>query len=123
MTGVLIHTKHMPPSVNECFANVQGKGRIRSQRYRQWAQAAGWDMNGKGTVSGPFVVIITLDRARRHPRADADNFIKPTLDLLVTHKVIEDDRFCESVTCRWGDADGGMIVHVEPYGLNARAAA
>jgi Holliday junction resolvase RusA-like endonuclease len=119
MTGIIIHTKHIAPSVNACYANVRGKGRVRTQRYKQWATAAGWDMNGHGSVDGPFTVTITVDRRKRHPLADCDNFIKPTVDLLQTHGVITNDRLCESVTCRWGDAEGGMTIHIEPYGVRA----
>lgn len=119
MTGIIIHTQHVAPSANACYANqnVAGKrGRRRTVRYNQWAAAAGWDFNGKGQIPGPFTVVITVDRSRRHPLSDCDNFTKPTLDLLQTHKIIENDRLCESVTCRWGDADGGMTVHIQPYG-------
>lgn len=116
---ITIFTKHLPPSVNACFSNVKGKGRIRTERYRQWATAAGWDFNGKGKIDGPFSVSITIDRSRRHPLADVDNFIKPTVDLLQTHGIVTNDRMSESVSIRWGDADGGMIVHVMAHSQRA----
>lgn len=109
--SVYLFTKHIPPSVNECFKNI-GKGRARTKRYISWAQAAGYDFNGKPLVHGPFTCVITIDRSKRHVLSDIDNRIKPTLDLLQTHGIIDDDRLCESVTARWGDADGGMTVHV-----------
>ena len=119
--AVVVQTQHIPPSVNACFANVKGKGRVRTNRYREWAAAAGWDFNGKGTVPGAFAVTITIDRQTRHVLSDIDNRCKVVLDLLQTHKIIENDRYCESATIRWGEAKGGMTVVVEPY-AEARAA-
>ncbi len=113
--SITIRTLHIPPSVNNCFANVKGKGRIRTERHRQWAAAAGWDFNGKGTVSGAFEVRITIDRNTRHILSDIDNRCKPVLDLLQEHRIVENDRYCERVTIEWGEAHGGMLVRVEPY--------
>jgi crossover junction endodeoxyribonuclease RusA len=112
---IVIHTEHCPPSVNECFANVAGKGRVRTKRYAQWAKAAGWDFNGKGTILGAFSCIITIDHSRRHVLSDIDNRIKPTLDLLQTHGIVTNDNLCEEVTARWGDAKGGMTVEVRSF--------
>lgn len=119
VTGILIHTEHIPPSINACYSNVAGKGRVRTKRYKTWANAAGYDMNGYGTLEGPFTCTITIDRSKRRSNADIDNRVKPTLDLLQTHKLIEDDKFCESVTIRWGEADGGMFINLQPYADNA----
>lgn len=121
MKHIFIKTKHIPPSANACFSNVKGKGRVRTKRYNTWIAAAGWDFNGKGKVSGRFACVITIDRSKRRSNADIDNRIKPTLDLLQKHGLIEDDKLCESVTCKWGEADGGMSVLIEPYHLNVRA--
>ena len=30
----------LPPSVNGCFANVPGKGRVRTAQYRAWRKQA-----------------------------------------------------------------------------------
>jgi crossover junction endodeoxyribonuclease RusA len=110
--SITFWTEHLPPSTNALFANVAGKGRIRSERYREWQNAAGWDFNGKGSIAGPFKATITVCASKRRKGRDIDNFAKPTLDLLVKHGVVEDDSLCEEVTLRWGDAAGGMRVEV-----------
>jgi len=112
---VVIFTQHIPPSVNACFSNVKGKGRIRTERYRQWATAAGWDCKRKGSVHGAFTVTITIDRQTRHVLSDIDNRCKPVLDLLQEHGIIDNDRHCERATIEWGEAKGGMRVLVAPY--------
>lgn len=112
---IIIQTQHIPPSVNACFANVRGKGRVRTERYRQWATAAGWDCKRKGTIAGAFSVTITIDRQTRHVLSDIDNRCKPVLDLLQDHGIIQDDKYCERATIEWGEAKGGMTVRIEPY--------
>lgn len=85
-----------PPSVNNLFANVPGKGRVRSQRYRTWANAAGWSMRrtDHGTINfwqvalGPVCVSIINGNVR----GDIDNGAKAVLDLLVDMGVIGDDK-------------------------------
>jgi len=116
--SISIHTRHIPPSTNACYRNVVGKGRARTKRYKDWAAAAGWDMNGHGQVDGPFTAIIVIDRKARHGLSDIDNRIKPVLDLLQTHGVIVNDRACESVTAQWGEADGGMSIRISPFLAN-----
>ena len=112
---ITIQTAHIPPSVNECYANVAGKGRVRTKRYKLWSQASGWDFNGKGAIKGPFSCVITIDRSARHRASDIDNRIKPTMDMLQAHGIIENDNLCEVVTAAWGEAKGGMRVVVSPY--------
>lgn len=82
----------MPPSLNHAFANVPGKGRVRSKAYKAWAEEAGWMIKARknGTVLGP--VSVTLDICPPNKRAmDLDNRLKPALDLLVDCGVLSDD--------------------------------
>ena len=118
MSGIVIHTQHVPPSQNACYRNVRGVGRAKTKRYREWAQAAGWDFKGKGKITGPYVITITIDRSRRHVLSDIANREKVLSDLLQAHGIIENDRLCESVTIRWGDASNGCLVHLEPFYAN-----
>ena len=119
MTSVVIHTKHIAPSQNGCYRNVPKIGRAKTKRYREWAAAAGWDMKGKGSVKGPYVLTITIDRAKRHRLSDIMNREKVVSDLLQEHGIIENDNLCERGTVQWGEADGGMVVTVEEYRGNA----
>ena len=111
---ITIQSDHFPPSVNNLFATIAGGRRIRSKRYNEWANAAGWDCNGKGTIPGPFEIAIIVSRAHRKATADLDNRIKAILDLLVAHKVIEDDKHCERLSIEWGNC-AGFYVEVRPY--------
>lgn len=114
---VTIQSSYFPPSVNSLFANVAGRGRIRTKRYKEWAAAAGWDVNGKGSIPGPFSIDIILSRKKRRKNADLDNHgTKAILDLLVTHKVIEDDSLAERITIEWGDCEG-WYAEIRPYFL------
>lgn len=86
-----------PISVNSMYANVSGKGRIKSQRYRTWRSAAGWALKAakQTPINGWFTVTIILYEKDNRKR-DPDNFVKGVNDLLVEHKLIEDDSYCSS---------------------------
>jgi Holliday junction resolvase RusA-like endonuclease len=92
----------MPPSVNRCWANVEGVGRVRSTAYRRWSKAATQELQAQqaGAIPGKFAVVITATRTKR--KRDIDNLIKPILDLLVG-VVTEDDAECERVSAGWAD--------------------
>lgn len=78
-----------PPSVNNLFTNVPGRGRVKSRRYRQWLKAAGWELQGQRPlkIAGPFEVEIQVPPTR----GDLDNYTKAVIDLLVRHGVVEGD--------------------------------
>ena len=89
-----------PPSANTLFANVPGRGRVKSKRYKTWLNCAGWELKegiGKKRIREPVHVVIkvarTITKKGKPSRKDGDidNKIKPILDLLVANSVIEDD--------------------------------
>lgn len=90
-----------PPSVNEAFRNVRGKGRVRTEAYNDWASHASWVIRSQrpGSMRGNCVVMIGIDRVSA--RADIDNRLKLSLDMLVKEKVIEDDRFVTAIAMTW----------------------
>jgi len=106
MKVITIESEHFPPSTNSLFANVAGRGRVRSKRYREWASAAGWDYNGKGSITGPFEVAIILSRKKARANSDLDNYAKAVIDMLVTHKIVEDDHLLQRLTLEYGDCKG-----------------
>lgn len=117
---IIIESKFVPPSSNAAYKNVAGKGRAKTQRYRDWLTAFGYDLNlamrGQQPVKGPYVMVITIDRRTRHKLSDVENRAKVTSDALVAHGIVEDDRFAESVTVKWGQTEsGGVRVEIEPY--------
>jgi len=96
----------MPPSVNELYANVPGKGRVRTKKYRAWQKDAdGYYLAQKQrqkAVDGNFTAHIVLNKEKR--AGDVDNRGKAVLDAL--HKrfgITADDKWCDRVTIEWGE--------------------
>jgi len=99
MSRTFTLTLPLCPSTNELFANKPRVGRVKSERYRTWLQAAGWDVNAARLtpINGPVAVTIALPIG---DRADIDNRSKAALDLLVQHALIEDDKHVQALTLR-----------------------
>ena len=83
-------TLPLPPSVNELYFNMKGKGRVKTRAYRSYMRSAGWVLMGQrpGSIEGPVQIKISLPASNRK---DPDNCAKALLDLLVAHRVIADD--------------------------------
>lgn len=104
-----INLKAIPPSTNHLYANVPGKGRVKSDRYRTWCQASGWDLKLQrpGRIEGEVELIIDMERTSS--LSDISNRIKALEDLLVEHGVIEDDRHVVKVTIGWAPIKGCSV--------------
>jgi crossover junction endodeoxyribonuclease RusA len=102
-------TLPMPPSLNNIFVNVRGRGRVPSKKYCAWKKIAGWALIAQSPrkIDGPVTIAMRL--ARPTANSDLDNRIKPLLDLLVIHGVITDDRYVVEFTAKWADVDGAEI--------------
>ena len=89
-------TLPLPPSVNAAYVNVVGRGRVSSKALTNWKKDAGWRLQSqpRAQFAGPFRVAIYIPE---NMPGDADNRVKPCLDLLVSHRVTPDDRFARSV--------------------------
>ena len=87
----VIRLAHIPPSTNSLYANVAGRGRVKSQRYRTWLQAVGWDMNRYHNHKWTEPVYITIAIGKLRGNADVSNRVKAVEDLLVTYGVIPGD--------------------------------
>jgi crossover junction endodeoxyribonuclease RusA len=118
---VRIASPHIPPSANAAYANNKGSGRGRTKTaaYRSWATAFGYDVNAamraQEPIKGPYVIEITIDRAKRHKLSDVMNREKVVSDILQAHGVIENDNLCERGVVQWGNAHGGITITVTPY--------
>lgn len=81
----------LPPSTNSLFANVRGRGRIKTPRYRRWRDNAVLAICSTqpvpGRMAGPCDVAIYLPPFR----GDIDNRVKPCLDVAVAAGIIADD--------------------------------
>ena len=110
--GVVTVKLTIPPSVNACWANVEGVGRVRSTAYRRWSKLAVQELQAQraGRIAGKFAIVITAKRTKR--KRDIDNIIKPLLDLLAG-VVTDDDSECERVSAGWTEeGDDGVTVSV-----------
>lgn len=91
MRGATEITLPFPPSVNALFVNRRG-GRARTKAYDAWIVEAGTQLLTQRPMKheGPVTVAITVGLPDKRNR-DLDNLLKPLLDLLVRHQVIQDD--------------------------------
>lgn len=99
-----------PPSTNALFFNRAGKGRVKSDRYRTWATAAGWDLKSQkpSKIAGPYELHLILER--KSGRRDLGNLEKAISDLLVEHQIIEDDSLAERIILEWGAVKGCRVI-------------
>lgn len=94
-------TLPMPPSVNEMFRNVPGRGRVKTAVYLDWKGHAGWTLKEQRptSIKGPVLIVVSVERGSAS--ADLDNRIKALFDLLVEHCVIEDDKHVVGFCAAW----------------------
>src|SRR5258708_4769936 len=100
----------LPPSVNALFANVPGKGRVKTDRYKTWLNAVGWDVvqQRQSPIKGDVTLEIVAGRPDRR-RRDLSNLIKAAEDLLVRHGLIEDDSRVTSLSIAWTAIEGCQV--------------
>lgn len=87
----------IPPSTNNLFvARRDGKGRARTSAYKLWQKGAGMMLltQPRRLIDGPVRVEIAVPVGRTR---DIDNTAKPTLDLLTTMHIIQDDRYVDDL--------------------------
>lgn len=114
-SAVTLLTLPVPPSVNELYANRPGKGRVKTRVYADWQGHAGWRLREQKPQAVPGRVIVLINFERTNAMADVDNRVKATLDLLVKHQVIEDDRFVTAAVIAWSPpANAEMRLAIVP---------
>ena len=93
-----------PPSVNEIYRNVPGKGRVKTKAYKGWRKDAEWQVSLQKPAhfTGPVAVSIALPMSTR---GDVDNRAKATMDLLQKAGVVANDKQCDPVTIGRADVD------------------
>lgn len=87
----------VPPSTNNLYANVRGKGRVKSRAYSDWLATAGLEAKTQTwgrRLNASWKLSIT---AHVRTTRDISNLIKPIEDLIVKLGLAPDDRFCRKV--------------------------
>jgi Holliday junction resolvase RusA-like endonuclease len=102
-----------PVGVNRLYL----KGRIISPKYKAWIKDAGWELLLQGAqkhpIHGPYTVLLELYESTR---VDADACAKGLLDLLVKHKITDDDRHCKRIIAeKTGTTKGRCRVTIEEW--------
>lgn len=99
-----------PPSLNNLFLNVRGKGRVPSIRYKNWRERATQAMWGQRMIAfdGPVHIDIVFEDTGQ---ADLDNLAKGIVDHLVHHRLIYDDsrKIVRRVCLEWGQVKGAVV--------------
>jgi Holliday junction resolvase RusA-like endonuclease len=107
----------IPPSANRMWG--YGRGRVyKTAEYQNWINEALIQINAQapGSILGPYWV--TLRYRRDMTRADSDNLIKATNDVLQRSGCILNDRDCEGGSWRRVTSGyDGLYVLVEQAGV------
>lgn len=110
-----------PPSANGLFVNGRS-GRFRSQKYEDWINEAGLQLNRQRPPKaiGPVNLMFEFQEAKDKRKFDISNRIKPTEDLLVKHGIIEADDWSivRKVTACFNSEVKGVRVTIEPLFSN-----
>jgi Holliday junction resolvase RusA-like endonuclease len=108
-----------PPSLNCLFSDGKHR-RMKSKRYELWTSAARAAIYSQAVPPMRSRCDVRLHLSPpTNAEADADNYIKAPLDVLVAAKVIEGDsrKFVRSVLATWTDAPakkpGGLRIELE----------
>jgi Holliday junction resolvase RusA-like endonuclease len=94
-----------PPSTNNLFRNVPGKGRVRTRAYKQWIERAGWEVKIQRPVPVEGRVRMLIEGVMR---IDVDN-VKAIPDLAKKLGIIGDDRLVRDLRIIGADVDPGSV--------------
>jgi Holliday junction resolvase RusA-like endonuclease len=104
----------LPPSTNNLYVNLPGRGRVRAAAYRRWSDEAGWLVKAKTPPVTFYGAVAVRIEAGAGNRRDIDNILKPTLDLLVKVGVLADDRMIDVLHIMRGGPKNYMLISIWP---------
>ncbi len=102
-----------PISANRLWRKTKA-GMMNNPQYERWKRRADAmllemdQIKGVKPISGNFTALIIARRSN----LDLDNNAKAVMDYLQSRNFILNDRFCEELVLRWGDAPTGCRVTV-----------
>ena len=103
-----------PPSTNALYKNVSGKGRVKTRTYKDWRSYALTEVRRQNVrnVDAPCVVLVAVER--QSTKADIDNTLKASLDLMVAAGVLSDDSFVTFIAAVWAPR-ANATAHIQIY--------
>lgn len=117
---ITILSEHMPPSTNGLYANVAGRGRVKSESYKAFRQAFMWDVKRQHppSIRGHYRMSVEFSWLKRRSNSDLSNRLKGLEDALVEMRVIEDDSLADAISLSWAELPAGIAIRVvvEPIG-------
>lgn len=97
-----------PPSVNELYKNLPGRGRVKSGVYDDFIRRGVASIRSQAVAALSGYVIAIFGVERMSASADIDNRLKSMLDTIVKAGVIEDDRFITAIAVSWLPKANGL---------------
>jgi crossover junction endodeoxyribonuclease RusA len=101
-----------PPSVNTLWRH-SGNRTYKTKRYTDWIEDAGRHLAQQEkpeTIAHPVKVEMAIGRPDKR-RRDIDNLTKGVLDILVHHKILEDDHWVHHLDVYWsGQVVGCQVI-------------
>lgn len=97
-----------PPSVNELYKNLPGRGRVKSGVYDDFIRRGIASIRAQTVTTLAGYVIAIFGVERMSASADIDNRLKSMLDTIVKAGVIEDDRFITAIAVSWLPKANGL---------------
>lgn len=114
---VATFTMPTPPSTNELYKNVKGRGRVKAGVYDNFIMMAIAAIRRQKIARIPGYVSAVFGVERMSLQADIDNRLKAMLDAIVKAEIIDDDRFVTSIAVSWLPKANGMAhIRLMPVG-------
>lgn len=110
-----------PISVNSIYANVTGKGRVKSAKYNTWMRhvdALMWEQRCPRYI-GPVRLHFRVGEVGASPKMDGDNTLKAYIDALVKYDIIEEDnrKIVRAISMEWVPELDGAEAEIWPVDL------
>ncbi|GJD41339.1 RusA family crossover junction endodeoxyribonuclease [Methylobacterium bullatum] len=123
---MICFTVAIPPSTNNLFFSVPGRGRVKSDAYKAWIKEASivakLAIRAK-RIDGPYALCIQIGKPDNRKR-DIGNLEKPISDLLVSIGAVNDDGDCQRIEMEWSpNVDGAFVRVMETKAVPTRKTA
>lgn len=110
-----------PISTNNLFANVPGKGRVKTQDYQTWlwhVAAALTKQRPLPKFTEPVRIVYAVGEVGVSSRFDLGNAEKALTDVLVSEGVIPDDsrKWVRGIGSEWVAGKEGVTAYIGPAG-------